>query len=283
MVVKNISELTPVRQRGIIINHNTKSFTLLSLLSALRYAKIPILLIDCSTDDSFEYFKCKMDQYEFDLLQAPLKVHGVTLDWIFSEIKDEQLILIDSDVEILNDELFLFFDKYSNHPGIFGAGFVHGHDFLRDGFKETDFYNALFFERPFIPVVMFKTSFIKEALSNNISFAAVLEDNQFTQFPSKLKWLKKFIKPHYLFRRRVYTYYPEKIWYDTGAKMYEYLRYKKLFFFTHLPHMLHRNYVKHFLGATRTIVDSKGTPDEAYVIKRLKEEYNELKTPLAKR
>src|SRR4051812_31166665 len=96
-VIFKISQLCPVPQRAIIINHNTKSITLLALMSALRYANVPVLLIDCaSTDGSFEFFKSIMNKYDFDLMQARLKKHGHTLDQIFSSAKDEKILLVDS-------------------------------------------------------------------------------------------------------------------------------------------------------------------------------------------
>src|SRR6266496_6169419 len=117
MIVTNISNLTPVKQRAIIINHNTRTVTFLALLSALRYANIPVLLSDCaSTDESFAFFESVMDKYDFDLMTAPLKKHGHTLDWIFSSIEDDKLLLIDSDLEILGNRIISFLNKDIDAP-----------------------------------------------------------------------------------------------------------------------------------------------------------------------
>jgi hypothetical protein len=64
---------------------------------------MPVLVIDCeSKDGSFEHFKAMMQSHSFDLLSAPLKPHGLTLDWLFASIQADNVLLIDSDAEILN-------------------------------------------------------------------------------------------------------------------------------------------------------------------------------------
>ncbi len=56
-----------------------KLVTTLALLSALRYAGMPVLIIDCRSEDgSWEHFIKLMEAYDFDLLSAPLKKHGET-------------------------------------------------------------------------------------------------------------------------------------------------------------------------------------------------------------
>ena len=62
MIINNISDLTAVKQRAVIINYNTKYPAFLALLSVIKYAKVPILLIDCSTDDSFKFFKQRQNE-----------------------------------------------------------------------------------------------------------------------------------------------------------------------------------------------------------------------------
>src|SRR5687768_15725113 len=103
MVVHSLLDLPRVENRAIIINVGTKWVTTLALLSALRYARMPVLVIDCeSKDGSAEHFKALMQNHSFDLLSAPLKPHGHTLDWLFINIQSENVLLLDSDAEILN-------------------------------------------------------------------------------------------------------------------------------------------------------------------------------------
>ena len=65
-------------------------------MSALKYANMPILLIDCeSTDGSMQHFTRLMQRYPFDLLSAPLQNHGHTLDWLFLNVPAQNILLID--------------------------------------------------------------------------------------------------------------------------------------------------------------------------------------------
>src|SRR5690348_4156709 len=101
-------------QRAIIINYNTKYPAFLALLSALRYANMPVTLVDCSIDDSFEFFKEQQKNHQFDLLGTQLKTHGLTLDWIFRQAKEKQILLIDSDLEILSSEIIDYINGIKN-------------------------------------------------------------------------------------------------------------------------------------------------------------------------
>ena len=292
MIIKEISQLTPVSQRAIIINHNTKWVTFLALLSALRYANIPVLLIDCaSTDGSFAFFESVMDKYDFDLMSAPLKKHGHTLDWIFSSIEDDKLLLIDSDLEILDNRIISFLNKDIDAPEVFASGFLNGPGWLKDEtFKGTAYENALYYERPFMPIVLWKVQYVKEALNVGHSFAEKMVNNEFAQLPSSLsgiiRRIFKIIKKESpdLFRKRYFLSYPKRIFYDTGASIYEYLRYDRFLFFVNLPEPCHSKYVTHFWGATRNTINSNDTHtgqmiksnklDET-ILRRLKTVYNE--------
>lgn len=57
MLIQSLSDLAPEPERAIIINVNTKLVTTLALLSTIRHAGMPVLLIDCeSTDGSLRHF-----------------------------------------------------------------------------------------------------------------------------------------------------------------------------------------------------------------------------------
>ena len=122
MLLQNLSELSYTAELAIIINVNTKLVTTLALMSAIKFAQMPVLLIDCeSNDGSLDHFTALMKRYDFDILTAPLNSHGKTLDWIFKEINVEKILLIDSDLEIENPAIITFFKEYIDEPNIFGC------------------------------------------------------------------------------------------------------------------------------------------------------------------
>jgi hypothetical protein len=270
MIIQNLDELTPVKQRAIIINFNTKHVTFLALLSALRYSGVPVLLIDCeSTDGSYEFFKSLTGKYQFDLMSAPLKKHGVTLDWIFSNTRDEELLLLDSDLEILGIEIIEFMNRHIDEPLVFGSGFVNGPSLLHGpDFNGTALEGALYFERPFMPIALFKVSYVREALKAGRSFRDAIVENEFALIPSMLfkritrKVLKIIkMKSPLSIRKQYLSTYPPKIFYDTGGRIYEYLRYERMLFFVNLPEPVHPKYVFHFWGTTRNSIN----PNDSHV------------------
>lgn len=285
MVVQNLSDLSVVKRRAVIINYNTKHVTLLSLLSTLRYTAAPVLLIDCeSTDGSYSFFESLLCKYPFDLIRAPLRKHGLTLDWLFSNIKDEEILLIDSDVEVLNNEIFSFLDKHILDDKIFGGGFLDGTGFLKQS-------NTLYFERPYMPFALFKVKYVLEALNAGRSFADVMVRNEYGQLSTKFtRVIRKIFeifhaKPPQFFREKYFISYPEKVYYDTGAKIYEYLRFERFLFFLNLPETCHSKYMTHFWGVTRNIINSnenhvgdlvKNKKINEIIFDRLKCEYNEV-------
>lgn len=286
MVIQSLSELTPVVKRAIIINHNTKAVSFLSLLSALKYAKMPVLLIDCeSTDGSFEFFKNAMLRYSFDLMQAPLKIHGLTLDWVFASLNDGQLLLIDSDLEILNEAFIEFMNRHIDEPYVFGSSFLQGNEMMKElAFKGQVYKEVLLYERPFIPIALFKMSAIKAALKAGKSFASHMEHNEFAMAPGWLKGIvkkapgKKKLVKH--LRKRYFAQYPKHVFYDTGASLYEYLRYQEGLYLVNLPVICQQYYVNHFWGTTRKMLNSEhiggATEDMDKIVElRLRQVYNE--------
>ena len=52
-------------------------------------------------------------------------------------------------------------------------------------------------------------------------------------------------------RRNFNALKPALVYYDTGAQIFEYLRYEKLMYFVGLPEPAHTRYVTHFWGVAR--------------------------------
>jgi 3-dehydroquinate dehydratase len=67
MHLKTLSSLKATDEQAVIINVGTKAVTTLALLRALKYARMPVIVIDCeSTDGSLEHFSEMMKAYDFD-------------------------------------------------------------------------------------------------------------------------------------------------------------------------------------------------------------------------
>ncbi len=289
MLLESITQLERRPEQAIIINVGTKEVSTLALVSAVRYAAMPILLIDCESDDgSFQHFNKLQSQLNFDLLAAPLRRHSGALDWIFSEIRSEKVLLIDSDIEILNDDIFVFMRRFIDSENVFGCGFIEGPNWMsgQQGFMR----HGLFEERMWIPLTMLKVSMIRAALGNGQSFAErqVFNDFSPSRFVSRVMASIRYRIPALqakqfrvldAFKESHHGLKPWLVWYDTGAQLYRHLKYVEGHQFVGLPAELHDRYAIHFSGVTNNRLNpgrALGTPIEetnAYVRARLKDEY----------
>src|SRR4051812_16478195 len=108
----------------IIINCSTREQTTLALLSAIRHARLPVTVIDCqSSDGSVEFFQKLQGRLPFDITSMPLRRHGDTLDRIFRTTTSDALLLLDSDAEILRDDLVPQLIAAMNRNA-YGSGFL---------------------------------------------------------------------------------------------------------------------------------------------------------------
>jgi hypothetical protein len=298
MILQNIGDLPLAEEQAVIINFNTKILTTLALLSVLRYAEMPLLVVDCkSTDGSYGYFSRLMKDFKFDLLSVPLNPQGITLDWLFSYVPSKKVLLIDSDAELLNSRIINLAYEYIDDDNTFGFGFVDGpcwwaqHEIARLFQEAPDPPNGYFEERPWIPFVMFKTSLVRQAIQAGCSFVERTVYNDFApsqliskillkryHFPffrnSRLTWLNSF-------KRSFHGHKPSWVLYDGGAEIYQYLKYAKGYDFVGLPARFHQRYVSHYWGVTRLLVYPRdryvqGTPltkIQSAVLSRLNEVY----------
>lgn len=287
MKINTINEIPYTDKIGIIINVSTKYVTSLALLSSIKWLNIPILLIDCeSTDNSYEYFEKLNQSHEFYLTRLPLKKHGFTLDYIFQNINAKYLYLIDSDTEIINDDIIHLIDKFIPFDNVFGAGFEHSASWLDRNF--LSFRYGYYAERMWIPFTCLNIEKIREALNNKKSFIDTCIFNDFPLIPIISRVLmKRFKLPLFnRFRLKILnpfknTYYGEKpsyIFYDTGAKIHEYLKHKKGYYFVGIPAHFHETSVLHYHGITRRILapnDENSTviSDYGKIIEKLKNLY----------
>jgi len=296
MLIESLKQLKVDQERNeqaVIINVSTREVSTLALASALRYSGMPVLLIDCevpgSNDGSFEHFSKLQAGFDFDLLKAPLRQHSAALDWIFSEIPAAKIVLIDSDVEILDRGIFDLMHECIDDERVFGSGFVEGPNWMndRDGFES----HGLFEERMWIPLTMLKVKPVREALATGHSFKEKQVFNDFAASPllsrafASLRYRVPSLRSRQfrtfdVFKESHHGLKPWLVWYDTGAQLYHYLKYEVGFEFAGFPASLHEKYAKHFSGVTNNRLNpgqSLGTSmDEinAYVRSRLTDEYN---------
>ena len=255
------SDLSSCGERAVIINAGTKVAATLALMSALRHAGMPVLVIDCERGDgSPGHFIRLMKTLPFDLLSAPLRKHGETLDWLFAEIPAEKVMLIDSDVEILDSEIVRFMRIFIDEPNVFGSGFVHGPCWIQ-AHPGIGYYQ----ERMWISFTLLKTAPVRSALESGRSFRDRIVYNDFV--PSRL--LSRLLAARFRvpalrtlklsclnpFKETFYGHKPSYLYCDTGADLFQYLKYQRELHFAGFPAELHARHVLHFNGVTRLSMD----------------------------
>lgn len=278
MVLSELDGLKPEPEVAVIINVATKYVTTLALLSALRYARIPTVLIDCeSRDGSFDWFRDLLKTHDFHLLSAKLRPHGETLDWIFRRIKADRVLLVDSDAEMLNDAMFVQMRRMLDaSPLVYGGGFLHqAHWRDRHYFGAEPIESGIgyYMERPWIPFALFRTDPVRTALDAARTFMhrLVLNDIPQSAFLSRLLWRRyrlSFFRRHRLsmldlFRRRIDGKKPSWISYDTGADLHEYLTKQRGMRFESVSADFVPWSVTHFSGITRGSLHAGATDDAA--------------------
>jgi glycosyltransferase involved in cell wall biosynthesis len=249
-----------VAERAVIINCSTKAVSTLALLAALRYAGMPVLLIDCeSTDGSESWFRALAGRHEFDVIQAPLKPHGQTLDEIFVALRDEALLLIDSDLEILRDDLMPLLRAAMTEPEHYGAGFLHADRSLTLGPAEAT-ARGRYADRMWIPLSFLKVAPIREAIAAGSTF---MHSRDYLEFPWNRTLAKWIYARHRIplirrisleslagARERIHGERAAFREYDTGGRIHESLtaRGKSL---AHIGEPYWSQSVRHYHGVTR--------------------------------
>ena len=274
----------------VIINVNTPESSTLALLSALRYTNFHIMVVDCPVNGkSYEcYFKQLQKDYPFEYKAMPLNIHGITLDSIFSTTDYDYILLLDSDAELLRNDFLAGSEKFIENDDCFGVGFIHGPTQMQEG-SMVGWKYLYYQERMYIPCTLLKVSSIRVALNDGVSFEA---RKQYNDFPIPLlarlcyyRFAFKFWRNHEFvfslpFRRRIHSYFkPSMIYYDTGADIYCYLKYKKGMNFIGLPFHYHKEYFAHYHGITRNLLNKRDknstslTDVSDIIIDRLRNEY----------
>jgi len=187
-LARQLRALPAVAERAVIINCSTKMVTTLALMSVLRYAQMPVLVIDCeSVDGSADWLDKLSRRFAFDLVHAPLRPHGRTLDRLFAATLDESLLLIDSDLEILQPDLLPALRAGMAGEKAYGAGFLHRSEIMASS-TDTNTNGSRtagrYMERMWIPCAFLKVAPIVQALGAGATF---MHSRDYLEFPwSKL-------------------------------------------------------------------------------------------------
>jgi hypothetical protein len=278
MVLSDLTKLPPASEIAVIINVGTKYVTTLALLSALRYTEMPLVVLDCeSRDGSYEWFEALLRDHNFYLMRARLRQHGETLDWIFRHVTSEQVLLVDSDVEVLNREMISRMRSMLNgSPQTYGSGYLHPAHWPQYHYG-TDLPVVpgigYYMPRPWIPFTMLRVEPIRLALKHGRSFMHRLVLNDFPRWPSlsRLMWARlrfNFFRQHRLnwldaFRRSYNGERPSYVSYDTGADIHEFLTERQNLRFETVSADFVPWSVTHFSGITRGSLH-EGATDDAY-------------------
>jgi hypothetical protein len=294
MIVNALSDLPHRRTQAVIINVGTFAATALAILSTLRYAGMPLLVIDCPLPNNngnpdFPRLVQLMAANEFDLMTMPLNIHGVTLDYIFRNIKADYVLLVDSDTEILNGELFPLMEKHLGIGNVFGYGFSHGPCWLRPG-DWNENREGYLPERMWIPFTMLNAALVREALNDGKSFQAKMYYNLFSFSPRLSEFLIRrvpfFKTSNYSFmnwfKRDAFGKKVSLWYYDTGAEMFQHLKNNRQYCYIGLDiatGIVH-DYVSHYEGITRRMLCEGDTQNSTsldgvqdVIVKRLKDVY----------
>lgn len=274
-----LDELSPADARTVIVNVHTDLWATRALLSAVELAGMPVLLLNCDpTDDSTRGFNKLMAEYEFDVLDAPLRRHGDTLDWLFGHTGDAQLLLLDSDAELRDRDLVARLRAALANQRVFAAGYREG-PFWMDEDWWAPHESLLYMERPWMPCVLWRVDAARRALAAGRHFAELLVPNEiacsasasrllaarfprpwgtrgtaFDRLPERVQarlrtWSLDWLR---WARRDYYGLKPKMACYDTGARVYEYLRYEAGLVFAGDDVELLDCEVHHYGGITRS-------------------------------
>lgn len=175
-LIDDLRQLPPAREQAVIINCGTKWVSTLALLSCLRHAGIPVLIIDCeSADGSRGHFETLARErgIDFHWLAWPLRPHGVTLDRLFREIPAETVLLVDSDVEIREANVIATLRKgLAANKHAYGAGFLQPAGWLGPPLHLLPPQTGYYSERMWIPLVLLRAECVRAALTAGASFIA---------------------------------------------------------------------------------------------------------------
>ncbi|MFP5370241.1 MAG: hypothetical protein ACLGI3_05775 [Actinomycetes bacterium] len=279
MRIRSLGDLEPQRGRTVVINAHTDLVTTRALLSAVELGGQPVLLVNCDPPAaSSEHFDRLAERHGIDVLEAPLKLHGQTLDRLFTELRDERVLLLDSDAELRDPGLVRWMHDMLDHPKVFGAGFTQGPHRAPEHWPQPA-GTVLYMERPWVPCTMLRGSHVKEALAAGRTFVPQFVPNdlgagrrasnflaarwgppwaphsqKFNALPEAVRrraksWRLDRLEPLRSSYYRVLR--PSMAFYDTAADVHEHLRFERGLLYAGIPFELAGDRVHHYEGVSR--------------------------------
>lgn len=278
-------QTNPARTEAIVINVDTRPVTTLAILSLLRHTPFPVRLIDCSRSaEETAYMEKLAAHLEITFESRPLKAHGQTLDDLFARTRSEKLLVMDSDAELLSDQLPMLMEQSASRSGCFGAGFLQKGNWM----LEPQPIHAWYATRMWIPLCMLNTAAVRRALQAGMSFAHRIEFNDLPNWPRLSKCLSlRFRLPGsnalrlgFLdrWREEYFGVKPCYVYFDTGADMHAWLT-RHGYSFAEMDWSLMCENILHHHGVTRRKVhwfdwqNAGARKPFAYARKRLHELY----------
>lgn len=276
VLLASLQQLEPSHLRTVVINVNSDFVAMRAVLSAVEVVGDPVLLVNCDrADSSRSAFERLQARYPLDVIEMPAGDHGATLDSLFSALRDELILLLDADAEVLDSAFVDRMRAAFGHRQTFGAGFTQGPYVLSPALGAPPGF--LYMERPWMPCAMFRRSAIQEALDAGHSFKHRSEPNEIgfnrqtarllaarfgppwvppsNRFARLPEWAKDRLATWQLdrlsfARRRYHGRRPTVAYFDTGAAIYNWLRFENEQLFAGIPMELIDGEVHHFAGAT---------------------------------
>jgi hypothetical protein len=266
-VSDGLQSLPRADELAVIINVQTKYVSTLALLSTLRHINIPTVMVDCeSADGSFEWFQSLQRSHSFYLLRRSRQPHGKVLDWLFLGVQADRILLVDSDMEILNDAMFKSMLQHTCNEHIYGSGYLQQGTWLETHYGTNYDLSpgiGLYKTRPWIPFVLLRTELMRSAVAAGASFMHRMVANDVPQLPiiSRLLWQRfhfSWFRRNRLrgldrFRHIYEGVSPSYVFFDTGAQIHETLCHRG-FSFTDVGPAVPYWSIHHLQGVTRDLI-----------------------------
>ena len=222
-ILDSMAELPTYARVAVVINCSTRWFTTLAVASLSRFSNLPILIIDCaSTDNSIEHF-CKVFNGKNDnlyLYSRPLNLHGYTLDALVNELASPEVLLMDSDLEILDGTILSAMDAaLSSADNAYGSGLLQESGWMTAPLHHYPTGVSWYHQRMWIPFTLLRTSEIKMSIKRGGSFVACREYCEIIGWPRLSGWLSHRFRLRGFFSARKGAPTLIHEW-DTGSKIH---------------------------------------------------------------
>jgi len=264
-LAEQLSRLPATPERCVIINVHTDALTAVAARSAVEHGARNLLIIDCDpTASSRNGMRALAASLGGVTLGARLRRHGDMLDLLFSRLRDETILLVDSDLEVRSDVLTRMRGGLSDDD-VYGSGWTHGPSWLPGVFgdaRRPSTNTGWYLERPWIPCALLRVPPVAEAIRTGAGFREGVIPNDLPALrPVNRLMLARFYVPGLRrarlsalssLRRQYDGVRPNYCYADTGALLHHALRARNLRFVGPNAVDAKPDEVVHQHGASRT-------------------------------